>query len=130
MEPTKILVVDDEEEICQLTKNFLTRKKYQVFTANNSQEALVYVKRERPQLVLLDIMLGDESGMDVLRQIKSIDKSIKVIMVTALDDAEVIQKSKSLGADDYAAKPFTADYLNDVILNKISHLSVKESIKK
>ena len=84
------------------------------------------VKKESPKLALLDVRLGDESGMDALQKIKEIDKNIKVIMVTALGDEESIRQAKSLGADDYITKPFTAAYLNDLIVQKIANLSLKD----
>ncbi len=128
MERTKILVVDDEEEICNVTRSFLVKRGYYIYTATNVKEALALVKREKPHLILLDVRLGSDSGLEVLRKVKEIDPGIKVIMVTALDDEATIKDAKLLGADDYIAKPFTAAYLNDFILQKISHLSAKEKI--
>lgn len=126
MEAVKILVIDDEEEICALTRSFLVKRGYTVFTAETIAGAVDLVKKESPKLALLDVRLGDESGMDALRKIKEISKDIKVIMVTALGDEESIRQAKSLGADDYITKPFTAAYLNDLIVQKISNLSLKE----
>lgn len=126
MDRVKILVVDDEEEICNISKSFLFKRGYDVFTALNQAEALNLVESQQPQVVLLDVRLGAESGMDVLRKIKESNKNIKVIMVTALDDEASIRQARSLGADDYVAKPFTAAYLNDLILQKISSLSAKQ----
>lgn len=122
----KVLVVDDEEEICELTRSFLRKKNYCTFGATSRHQALELVKKEHPHLVLLDLRLGQDSGLDILSEIKSIDKDIKVIMVTALDDEATIRQAKSLGADDYIAKPFTASYLNDLILQKISHLNLQQ----
>ena len=119
---TKILVVDDEEEVCKLTQEFLSKQNYKVFAAKNQTEAMDLVKKHRPQLVLLDIRLGEESGMEVLRLTKEFDQNIKVVMVTALDDMDNIRQAKALGADDYLTKPFTTSYLNDFILQKISQL--------
>lgn len=127
MEKTKILVVDDEKEICDLTRGFLAKRNYSIFTAMTSEEAISLIRQEHPHIVLLDVRLEGESGMDVLSKAKEIDKNIKVIMVTALDDEENIRQAKSLGADDYIAKPFTANYLNDLILQKISNLSLKQA---
>ncbi|MCX5703699.1 MAG: response regulator [Candidatus Omnitrophica bacterium] len=124
MDEVKILVVDDEAEICGLTKSILSKKGYNVLTAATAAEALKIVKEERPQVVLLDILLGADSGMDVLAKIKEMDKSIKVIMITALDDDETILKAKSQGADDYISKPFTATYLNELTREKISSLGL------
>jgi len=118
----RILVIDDEEEICSLTKSFLTKRNYQVFTANNAAEAINALKTEHPQLVLLDVRLGSVSGMDVLKTIKEIDSNVKVIMVTALNDDENIKEAMSLGANDYITKPFTAAYLNDLLAQKLADL--------
>lgn len=122
METTRILVVDDEIEICELTKKFLERKSYVVFTAQDKQQALEVLQKSRPQIMLLDIRLGAESGLDLLKQAKELDKDVKIIMVSALEDEESIRQARALGADDYVTKPFTAKYLNDFILQKISKL--------
>jgi DNA-binding response OmpR family regulator len=129
MEKTRVLVVDDEEEICQTTKSFLTKRNYDVSIARNSQETISALEKSRPHLVFLDIRLGNESGLDLLRKIKEADKKVKVIMVTALNDDASIRQAKALGADDYISKPFTADYLDDLILQKIAGLSVKTAKK-
>jgi two-component system response regulator ResD len=123
---TRILAVDDEEEICEITKRFLQRKGYIVYTAQTKQQAIDVLKKSRPQLMLLDIRLGQESGLDLLRQARELDKDIKVIMVSALEDEENIRQAKLLGADDYVTKPFTTKYLNDFILQKISKLVLRQ----
>ena len=120
MGAAKILVIDDEKEICELTKDFLRRKNYLCFSANDEAEALDLIKKEHPQLVLLDVRLGDISGLDILPKIKELDKEVKVIMVTGLGDAESIQQAKFLGADDFLIKPFTVSFLNDLIAKKLS----------
>lgn len=125
MAKVKILVVDDEEEICRLTRTFLARKNYQIFTATTAEQAISLVKEKQPEIVLLDVRLDGESGMDVLAKIKEFAQDIKVIMLTALDDQESIRQAKSLGADDYITKPFAASYLNEFILQKIEHLNLK-----
>ncbi|MCX5711335.1 MAG: response regulator [Candidatus Omnitrophica bacterium] len=120
MDALRILVVDDEEEICSVTKSFLTKRNFTVFTASNGADALTLAKKESPQLALLDLRLGSESGIDILAKIKEIDKKIKVIMVTGLGDDESIRQALSAGADDYITKPFTAAYLSDVINQKLN----------
>jgi two-component system response regulator (stage 0 sporulation protein F) len=124
MDIVKVLVVDDEAEICELTRNFLRNKDYCTFGANSRKEAIEVVKKDKPQIVLLDIRLGSESGLEALRQIKEINKDIKVIMVTALNDEDSIKQAKSLGADDYITKPFTAGFLEDILLKKVVSLKL------
>lgn len=122
----KVLVVDDEEEICSLTCSFLAKRNFDAFSATNKDRALELVKSQRPALMLLDVRLGDDSGMDVLQKVKEIDKDIKVIMVTALGDEASIRQAKSMGADDYISKPFTAAFLNDLLAQKVSSLKLQD----
>jgi DNA-binding response OmpR family regulator len=124
MEAARILVVDDEGQVCESVKSFLGKRGYAVSAAQTAGEALELISKERPHLVLLDVRLGDISGMDVLRKIKQCDKNIKVIMITALSDDESISRAKYLGADGYVVKPFTTDYLNGLILQEISYLGL------
>ncbi len=123
MEKVKILVVDDEVEVCIMLSNFLGMRNYSVATALTMKSAIEAVEKEHPALVLLDIKLTDGSGMDALTVIKEIDPAIKVIMLTALDDNETIRQAKLKGADDYISKPFNFGYLENLILQKISHLT-------
>ncbi|MDD4899334.1 MAG: response regulator [Candidatus Omnitrophica bacterium] len=120
MHSAKILVVDDEKEICEITREFLQKKHYHCFCAYSAQEALELVKKEHPQAVLLDIRLGDASGLDVLPKIKKFDQRIKVIMVTGLGDDQTINEAKSKGADDFLIKPFTATFLSELLAKKLS----------
>ena len=126
MEIIKILVVDDEEEICELTRSFLRKKNYCTLGATNQEEAIDVVRKEKPHLVLLDVRLGGESGLEVLRQIKQVEPATRVIMVTALNDEESMNEAKASGADDYIIKPFTADYLNETILKKIADVGLRK----
>jgi len=118
----KILVVDDEKEICDFSCSFLNKKNYKAFSAQTKDEALAVARRERPQIVLLDVRLNMESGLDVLRELKELDRDIKVIMVTAFEDEESRRQAISLGADDYVVKPLEAGVVINMILNKITSL--------
>lgn len=120
----KILVVDDEKEICDFSCSFLNKKNYKAFSAQTKDEALAVARRERPHIVLLDVRLNMESGLDVLRELKSLDKEMKVVMVTAFDDDESKRQAISLGADDYVVKPLEAGVVINMILQKISSLKL------
>jgi DNA-binding response OmpR family regulator len=120
MEKPRVLVVDDEKEICELTRSYLVRRDFEVLTALTAGEALNLLKDKPPRIVLLDMRLGGESGLDLLRKIKEIDRNIKVVMVTALEDTESMRQASELGADDYLSKPFRADYLIELINKKLS----------
>ncbi len=115
----KILVVDDEPEVCSLLSDFLTKKGYQVIVANSGQEAISLVREEKPQLVLLDIRMPGMDGMFTLKRVKEIDEEIAVIMISAAQDMELAKQALELGAYDYIAKPFNFEYLETSVWSKI-----------
>ncbi|MFH1093958.1 MAG: HD domain-containing phosphohydrolase [Candidatus Omnitrophota bacterium] len=116
----KILVVDDEPEITEILKNFFERKNYNVFTANNGEAALEVIKEQRPHLVFLDIRMPKMDGLTVLRNIRLLDTSMKVIMVTAIEDDKTMAEAQSLGAVDYIRKPFKLEYLEKDVIEKVN----------
>ncbi|MGD2207174.1 MAG: response regulator, partial [Anaerolineae bacterium] len=104
----RVLVVDDDKEIVRLLHAYLEQASYQVLTAYDGETALHILRRERPDLVVLDLMLPDRDGWDVTRIVRS-DENLKatpIIMLTArVEDHDKIV-GLELGADDYVAKPF------------------------
>ena len=104
----RILVVDDDQDIVRLVRAYLEKAGYQVFTANDGQTALHILRRDRPDLVVLDLMLPDEDGWDITRRVRA-DSTLAatpIIMLTArIDDTDKII-GLELGADDYITKPF------------------------
>ncbi len=103
-----ILVVDDDREVVQLLRSFLEAGGYTVFTANDGESALHLIRRERPALVVLDLMLPERDGWEVTRIIRS-SASLRrtgIIMLTArVEDVDRIV-GLEMGADDYVIKPF------------------------
>jgi len=116
-----ILVVDDEKEICTVLSDNLSQEGYRVLTAYNGKKALELVKKEKPDLVLLDIRMPEMDGIEVLRRIKKMKKEIVVIMLTAYGTLETARKAMKLGAYDYITKPFDLFSLKSI---------VKEGLKK
>ena len=104
----RILVVDDDKQIVRLVQSYLERANYQVMTAYDGETALHIIRRERPDLIVLDLMLPNRDGWEITRMIRS-DQSLAalpVIMLTArVEDTDRIV-GLELGADDYIAKPF------------------------
>ena len=104
----RILVVDDDREIVRLVRAYLEKEHYQVFVANDGQTALHMVRHERPNLIVLDLMLPDRDGWEITRTIRN-DSSLHstpIIMLTArIEDSDKII-GLELGADDYITKPF------------------------
>ncbi len=111
----KILIVDDEIDICDFVKNFFSERGFQVFTALNGEDALTIVKNEKPELVLLDIKMKGMDGIAALKHLRGIDRKQKIIMVTALDDQDRMDEASKLGACDYVIKPLMLDYLESAV---------------
>ena len=118
----KLLVVDDEPGICDILKKTFASIGFKVLTATNGQEALALVKKEKPKIIFLDIRMLGMSGLEVLKEIKKIDDSAKVIMVTVVDDDKTRREAKDLGADEFIVKPFISDYLEDVVRKQVASL--------
>jgi len=111
----KILVVDDEQDICDFVKNFFQERGYEVLTAVDGESALDITKREKPELVLLDIKMKGMDGIAVLKHIREANKNQKVIMVTALEDQDKMSEACKLGACEYITKPLVLDYLEEAV---------------
>ena len=107
----KILVVDDEQDICNFVKNFFSLRKFEVFSALNADEAFAIAEREDPLIVLQDIRLPGIDGIEVLRRMKEMRPNNRVIMVTCVDDVNRMNEAKKLGADGYITKPLVLDDL-------------------
>ncbi len=111
--PAKILVVEDEEPISQLLAYNLQKEGFSVTVAGDGDEALLAVDEERPDLVLLDWMLPNVSGIELCRQIRTRNstREIPVIMLTARGEEEDRVRGLDVGADDYVTKPFSMSEL-------------------
>lgn len=101
----KVLVVDDDENIVNLIKLYLEKEDYKVCTANNGREALDVFKREKPSIIILDIMMPEMDGNQVCREIRK-TSDVPIIMLTAKGETFDKVLSLELGADDYIVKPF------------------------
>jgi len=115
-----VLVVDDEEVIRDFFKR--TLPEYRVLTAASGEEAVYMIKKDRPDLVLLDIKMPGIDGIETLRKIKSIDKNIVVIMISAHGTLKTNIEAARLGAYDSIAKPFDLEEmkltLKDALVDK------------
>jgi len=108
-----ILVVDDEPDISALVAYHLARESYRVRTVADGREALEAVERERPDLIVLDLMLPGMPGLDVLRELRRRPEfeNIPVILLTARKEEADRVEGLRLGADDYLSKPFSPQEL-------------------
>lgn len=109
MSNEKILAVDDEQPILELLRYNLEKDGFRVITCGNGEDAVRMCRNEKPDLVLLDLMLPGIGGLDVCRKLKesSATSDIPVIMLTAKTEDSDIVLGLELGADDYVTKPFS-----------------------
>jgi diguanylate cyclase (GGDEF)-like protein len=106
-EKNKILIVDDDRSLI-LALNHILNPSYNVFAAKDGQMALDMVKENKPDIILLDVIMPDMTGFEVLQRLKMTEdtRKIPVIFITGLDDADEEEKGFILGAADYITKPF------------------------
>jgi DNA-binding response OmpR family regulator len=118
----KILIVDDEQGICDSIKKPFSYIGFTVFTATTAKKALSIFEKNRPKIIFLDIIMPDVDGLDLLKKFKEMDPCVMVIMVTAKGDEEIQKKAAELGADEFVTKPFSFDDLRVVAIQKIKKL--------
>jgi DNA-binding response OmpR family regulator len=119
----KLMVVDNEIDICNFVKSFFEARGFLVATALNGDDAMSKLLAEKPDVVILDVMMRrPNEGLEYLPQIKEKLPSAKVLMVTGVDDDESIKSAKAMGADDYITKPLILEYLESTVLTKVKNL--------
>jgi len=106
MAARKILVVDDEVRLVDVLKAYLERDGYRVVTAYDGKQALLQARREKPDLILLDLMLPEVDGLEVCRTLRK-ESDVPIIMLTARSEETDKLIGLELGADDYVTKPFS-----------------------
>ena len=108
---TKILIVDDSATDRAVIRESLNGKGYELSSANSGEAALAAVERERPDLVLLDVVMPGKNGFKICRELKKKDGSLRVVLVTSKDGESDQFWGMKQGADAYLTKPFEADEL-------------------
>lgn len=116
----KILVAEDDRDISSQLCSFFSERNYNVLEVFRGDEAIELVKRERPHLILLDLNMPGCDGIEVLKFAKSFDPTVKVIIITGINDVQTMTRARELGASDYVTKPFNLEYLKEVVLDKVS----------
>ncbi len=126
----KILIVDDVISNVLLLKVLLTNEKFKIVTANNGQQALEQVDNEKPDLVLLDVMMPDMSGFEVATKMKAdaVMSEIPIIFLTALNSTADIVKGFQVGGNDFISKPFNKEELIIRVTHQISLVAAKRII--
>jgi DNA-binding response OmpR family regulator len=120
-----ILAVDDDEKIRELLSTLLRRKGHHVFTADHGQKGIDVFRRERPHVTILDFEMPDIDGLEVLRQIRTIDPHAPVIMLTGVATEARKKQARELGVTDFLAKGFSLHELGatlDQVLKQPDHV--------
>ena len=109
----KILIADDEQNIVISLEFLMKREGYEVSVANDGDEAARRIRAEKPDLVLLDVMMPKKSGFEVCQEVKSDPElqSVRILMLTAKGRDTEVAKGLALGADAYMTKPFSTKEL-------------------
>ncbi len=115
----KILVVDDEAQIREILLVVLERKGHRVLLAQTGQESLQLVTRERPDVIILDVILPDMNGLAVLEQIRQMPSAVPVIMLTGYWTGEFEKEARALGVTDFLSKTFSLHELGASLLRVV-----------
>jgi len=118
-----ILVVDDNHDNAEIIRQYLEIRGYPITVAHSGEEAIALYETVRPAVVLLDVMMPGKDGWDVCRVMKqhpTLGRSVRVIMVTALDEWQDKRQALQIGADDYVEKPFDLPTLAATIERNIA----------
>ena len=112
---TKILVVDDECHICEMMDEFLSLIGFDVLTATDGEHAIRMFEAEKPDIVFLDIKMPGLSGLDVLRRLRALQRTVGIVMLSAFGDEQTIQKAMDAGADYYLQKPMDFPQVKEIL---------------
>lgn len=123
----KILIVDDQAGIRRLLYEAFNEQGYEVELAGNGMEALEKVKAASPDLILLDMKMPGMSGIETLKEIKTIDPSALVVMMTAYGELEIVAEALKLGIKEYVAKPFDINELRGMIRTILNERPQREA---
>ncbi|MFX3624409.1 MAG: response regulator [Ectobacillus sp.] len=116
----KILIVDDQYRIRILLNEVFQKEGYKTYQAANGFQAIDIVKKDKPDLVILDMKIPGMDGIEILKRLKEIEPDIKVILMTAYGELDMIQEAKDLGALMHFAKPFDIDEMRKAVRQQIT----------
>ncbi len=127
---SKILIVDDEVEVCEALKEFFEEQQFNVETANDGEEALVKVDEFKPHCILLDIKMPYLTGIEALGMIELKNPEVEVIMVTAVANMKIAEECMRKGAFGFVTKPVDLDYLLKEVKGALEHRQGKLAEQK
>jgi DNA-binding response OmpR family regulator len=111
--PKKILIADDDQDVVSFLASILKANKYEVVVAFDGMQTIAVAHNEKPDLILLDIMMPVRSGINIFENLKmsALTAITPVIFLTGVANPEIKQKALEMGAEDYIVKPFETEYL-------------------
>jgi len=116
----RLLVVDNEVEICNFVRLFFEQRGFEVCTAYDGDEAVKVAMQFEPEVILLDLVMKHaQDGFETLPKLRKIVPNARILMITGIDDDASALRGKALGADDYITKPLILDYLESTVLKKV-----------
>ena len=115
----KILIIDDELPVCEVIKDFLDEHGFRTFIATDALKGIDILKKEKPDLVFLDILMPRVGGLECLHLIKDVRPETVVVVISGLQDEQIAKQAIRRGAYDYITKPFDLAYLRENVLNRL-----------
>lgn len=125
----RILIIDDDHDICLLLQKFLTKNNFEVDFVNTGEDAVGLLKKNTFDLIISDYRLPDEDGISLLKKIKIIDPNAAVVMITGYSDIRIAVETLKHGAYDYVTKPLYPDEILVTIKEAIKKKSVQKEVK-
>ena len=131
-EQISVLIIDDDRLIRQILQSSLSKKGFDVYTAENGPSGVDLARKENVDVILLDWMMPDMNGMEVLRQLKrdEITRQVPVFMLTCKNDRADVEQAISMGIDDYIVKPFNVVEVSELIVEKLKKFRDADTCKK
>lgn len=122
MKSIKVLIIEDDEVLSSALKRRLEKFNYQCYISDNSNDALLLCHKVSPQVILLDMHLKQENGLDLILLLRAAQPQTKIILITGFGSIATAVKAIKLGADDYLAKPVDTQTLLKVIKGEPEHV--------
>jgi len=115
----KILLVDDGEDLCRLFTESLGREGFQVVAVSSGHEALALVELEPPDLIVLDLVMQEMDGLEILRRLRKRAEAVKVVVLTAHGTAQRVRDAMALGVREFLGKPFDLNRLLRIVAEEV-----------
>ena len=123
----KILIVDDDKDMSKIISTILKQEGYRIFKASSGEEAITQICSKNYNLIILDYKLPNKNGIEVLEEIRNMDLSINVIMISAYGNNFIKAKAKEFGVHQFLDKPFNLNKLLNAVKNTLSKNSSEAS---